>query len=394
MRGIIHAIFGSGRKRLDDVVGAPVFVKESVDLDHPDILHLPRVYPPNMPWGFLYRKQRFWRGLKSAHTRDLFIFFILMSATTLIFFSIMAYTVITEWKPGATLEDIIPPQNLIIGGSAIAVYLGTGFAIFMAGKKRFALVDIISSEIIHLMRGVISRRAFTITGKWLDQLHKPGGLERVVFQLNAPTLELGNYLANFHRNTEQIGALNSTIVDHVTEFYTLYKLAQDEIAHVFAAAENCRRCIAEKGPESAMKTYCAQIEERLINRLYLGDNAMIAAYNAEHWLLGDPNHRIFAKQMALSLGIQANTLLCRHILASPNRSNYNYKLMQALERRFYYRELAKDLRRERSNPKAGPYRRLEKLAAGRNPRKKGSRGAPNEASASSDVAGSALKASA
>ena len=351
-------------------VGAPIFDPEKFDFDRLNIPDLPAVNPPNMPWGFLYRRYTNMRGLRSKHTRDLaLVFYVATGLLVLFIVSVIVNLLVGAGNGDEGARPLMnlrsPIQLLAFSIPVLTVYSTSLFGIYTAGKRRFALVDVLSSEIIHILRTIIASRVFENTDKALEKLKTVEGMEFIAQHFNLPPNSEENYFAIFHRNTEHIGSLHSTIVDYITEFYTLYKSARDEINHIYAAAEACRACIRRGGEKEQLSEFRNQLEERLINRLYIGDNNMIAAFNVVSKLLGNVNHRIYAKQLALYLGIQANTLLVTHILNSPKREKFRYKLVQTLERRFYYTRLIDDLKKDRADLKADAYKRLEKGAARR-----------------------------
>ncbi len=260
---------------------------------------------------------KFYRGVGSKHTSDLFfIFGVVLASTATVVFAIQQLTRPEFW-----------------GSQMLAAMFTSGLAslaaIFQLAKLRFSTVDIFSSEILARLRILSSDHSIGRLRRYAD----PGFVEKRTRNSQTGSfpgesvIELSQeeQFETFYRRSSDLGALSSIIVDHVTDFYSFQKATRDAIRDLAATAEFY--------PDDT-----AEIRERIIDVLFLADLMAYSGLRALEELIETPAHRLHARQIALSVGTSA----LQFVLEEMDSNDHRYT--EILHRKQKYTALTSELK--------------------------------------------------
>ncbi len=271
------------------------------------------VFAPDVPFESMYSSYSMFRGFTSPHTRDLatiffaiLLFFVGASALG-VFLSedyLFRFSPNGDASSNVVADDgstnFFNAQTLVLIGAG--GFIATCISLYEIGKRRFATVDLISMEILTIVRLLATSSFVHRTGRLYQEpsgdssVHKNSGL---AYRSEAAASFLqGDHCFNlFHDNMKELGALNSNVVDYVTAFYTFLKSVKEQ-----SKTFNDYLAGAEEVDQEAVNTHI-----RLI--MFLTDTLMSCAHRAFESLVESPVHKAAATRMSLVVAADANNFL-------------------------------------------------------------------------------------
>ena len=316
--------------------------KRSIDITQDLVIRAPEV-----PFESMYSSYSMFRGFTSPHTRDLatIFFFILaffIGASALgVFLSedyLFQFAPRGDGGSGVVSDDSAPnffnAQTLVLIGAG--GFVATCISLYEIGKRRFATVDLISMEILTIVRLLATSSFVHRTGRLYDEnthttnAQKNAGLA-YRSEAAASFLQGEHCFELFHDNMKELGALNSNVVDYVTAFYTFLKSVKEQSKTFNEYLSN-----SEEIDQEAVNTHI-----RLI--MFLTDTLMSCAHRAFANLVESSVHKAAATRMSLVVAADANNFLYKHLSDSHAMKGYTDKRreqyflalasLEALERR-------------------------------------------------------------
>ncbi|GGD15245.1 hypothetical protein GCM10011342_25010 [Aquisalinus flavus] len=274
-------------------------------------------YPKRSPED-IYSPYSMVRGITSRHTRDLILYLvsIIAGVYSLLFFVGSFGNLLNE-------EILFGPTALVPFGAAFLAGIGT---VYQIGKRRFATVDLFSSEITARVR--ISASDGFIE-KLISQFDHAGFREaedrhhRQAISIE-PSGELTFEL--FHRHYEQLGSLTPPIVDYVCDYYNYVMSVRDEI-------RDLQHMLTDPGVTVSERRH------QVMNVLFFIDIAMFSAYRALDALIEKDINKWHAWQLSCYVGVVANNFV-REVMPAddPRYSEVQHRAAR-------YRDTVKQLNR-------------------------------------------------
>ena len=253
---------------------------------------------PEVPLEDLYQQQSFWRGIGSKHSRDLLIIFIgVLTVTATVFNAIQELTQSAFW-------------NSQLLAAMLTSGLATFAAIYQLSKLRFSTVDVFSSEILARLRilaadNTVGRIILDADPHHVELRFKQQASGRQASDSAlAPSQE--NHFETFHRRSSDLGALSSIVVDHVTDFYSFHMAARDGLRDLTTTITN-------------FPTERDEIRARVVDVIFMLDLMSYSGMNALDVLIEKPAHKLHSRQVALSVGTQANRYLVENMSPTDHR---------------------------------------------------------------------------
>lgn len=267
---------------------------------------------PDVPEEAIYNAYSLFRGVMSKHTADLRVLVV------------VGVMVITGIVAGALGRSNDSDQRLFWRSDVIAAFVasltGSLGAAYQIGKRRFATVDLFSSEILVRMRLLAVDRVVDEIIAAYDKMPsegelQPGDIER------SPE----NFFSLFEQRAGELGSLSSSIVDHVTDYYNYHKSIRNDILSL----NNALRKNDESG-----------IRDHILSLLHKLDLLSFSAFKSLSDLIERPIHRLFAWQITGHVGSRANAFLLEEL----DESDIRYR--EILYRRRVYSYICERLERE------------------------------------------------
>lgn len=227
------------------------------------------------------------------------------------------------------LRVVIRQLEAYFVAGAVTAVGGAIVTLYQFGKERFSTVDIFSSEIaarirtlaadnsvMRIIGGVSPGQPGRANSGSSDVAPDPESIE--------PSEE--SQFNNFHQRSADLGALGSSVVDHVTAFYNYHMAARDEL-------RNLSKMTKGAAPEDELKS-------QLANVIFMVDLMAMSAIQALDDLIETDVHKAYCRQLALCVGTTANKYLITNI--GPGDHRY-YELRVRNEA---YVELTRELKAE------------------------------------------------
>jgi hypothetical protein len=263
---------------------------------------------PKIPLEGIYVERRLGR-IRSKHIRDLQIAFVFALVAT---FSI--------WVAIVPLSKLQVFNSQVLA-ALITAGLASSAALFHLAKNRFSTVDVFSSEILARLRILAADDTIQRISQYADpefmerRLELAGETQRSFETVLKPSDE--NYFANFHQRSEDLGALSSLIVDHVTDFYSFQMAARDALRSLTSTIDMF--------PLSS-----DEIGERVVDVIFMLDLMAYSGMRALGEMIEIEEHKWHSYQIALSIGTAANEFLLNNM----NREDRRFD--ETLHRREQY----------------------------------------------------------
>ncbi len=276
------------------------------------------------PLEKVFRNYSMFRGVLSSHTRDLLV-------ASLILILFLCLILWNEYLSGRLELDFLPDTNsssdnerfkyynevlLAILGSSIAI----AARIYQLGKRRFAAVDLISSEMVTVVRlmGIVGLAdgLASIHKALSDDAIDPSEAHKSVAKLDqgsalpyeSPSgfLLEEDYSDVFKTILHELGFLHSSTVDYVTDFYTFLKSLKEQKISLTKYFE-----LAQQDPQS--ETVRANLKGNIELMLYTIDTMSLGALKAFDQLIEKRRHCYAAWRTVLFTALPANNRLMETI---------------------------------------------------------------------------------
>lgn len=295
---------------------------------------------PAVPLEEVYVPQRLSRGIRSKHTSDLrwvaaaiFAILILMLAVGPAQ-GFLTGKINTNNAPLEILSRASAMSVEFLGAALIAAMFSSVTAAFAGlyqlGKQRFSTVDVFSSEIAARMRILAADNSVArIIG---GSVHSVGDSTQKANQSTpAPGPSQESQFETFHRRSSDLGALSSSVVDHVTAFYSFHMAARDELR------------VLERSLADASNA--ALLRDNVVNVMFMVDLMAFNAIRALDDLVETPEHRLHCRQISLCVGTQANNFLVENMATTDHR--YQEVALRRERQAGLIKELKYELKRRR-----------------------------------------------
>lgn len=240
----------------------------------------------------IYGRYSLARGVASKHTRDLIVlWFAILLASGFVVYSIL----------NATSDGTAAVGEVV--AAVLAAFFAASGTVYQLGKRRFATVDLFSSEIMGRIRMSASdgfnRRIMNLYD--LDEQSVQHYEGRSGAQPNiSPSVEGAFEL--FFRHSADLGALSPPVVDYVTDCYNFHIGIRDEIRDLQMAL-------------SRPKIDVEEVNTHVINALFMIDIVSLSAFFALDLLIEKGVHRWHAWQLCCYTGVEANNFV-RQVMPS------------------------------------------------------------------------------
>jgi hypothetical protein len=217
---------------------------------------------------------------------------------------------------------------------AISILFATWFAqavlLYQLGKRRFATVDLFSSEILSLIRSIVIQAGLDRFRNLYRKMERFKHSEATDHFIDIEAARYSeDYFVNYHNNTAELGALSSDSVDYIVYFYTFMKTIREEVSSLWRLVEKTEAGHAE--PE--------KVQQQIIEILYLMDVWSALAARSLLTLIEGRAHQNFALYSTTFIGAQANDFVLQHMPVDDPRYT------EIMGRRKIYADFAKRLRR-------------------------------------------------
>lgn len=293
---------------------------------------------PEIPLEQLYVSQNRSRWRRSKHTKDLralsrFVFAVGFALSVLIFAQALSKAQLGQTPPQPASSDLqpapeFPGSNSNAGttwdfllrtfGALDGLFVGTLLtsstaamaALYQFGKQRFSTVDVFSSEIAARIRTLAADNSVARIISAADPMPVRRETTDVTprasssFENVEPSQE--SQFENFHRRSTDLGALGSSVVDHVTAFYSYHLAARDEL-----------RVLSRLTATPSITE--PDVREQVINIVFMVDLMAMSAIQALDDLIETREHRLYCKQLALCVATRANAYLIESMSLSDHR---------------------------------------------------------------------------
>lgn len=316
------------------------------------------VKSPPLPLESIHARYSPFRAWSSPHTKDLrvifgiiFVLFILLVFGANEWIGSVLESAMSTWNGGnpergageASDDELLNVTTMILisFGGAIAASI----SLYDFGKRRLATVDLISMEIVSIVR-VMAISSFPDRISRLHKVVSPGNDlgspdARTVHKMRAACgfLRSDHFFSLFESNLRELGSLSSETVDFVTGFYTFLKALREQTESFFAYLESADPVDQED----------ASSHVELM--LYLTDTLMSCACRAIDSLIESDVHRLASSRMALVVAAPTNNFLYYNLpddhpmrkYTEARRLQYleslsKIKNMERAERNFYARK--------------------------------------------------------
>lgn len=319
--GLLRMVFGAARKDASKRVEAAGIA-----------LGFEIVPYPQIPLEQLYVEQKATRWRRSRHTKDLRRLTSWVLGLAVVFMGIVCVLVVLSsesWAWDDVAKAIVVAVRPEFFAALITSAAAAMAALFQFGKQRFSTSDVFSSEIAARIRILAADN----TVKRIIELADPARLDRIAREMekgarNADGVEPSEerQFENFHRRSTDLGALGSSVVDHVTAFYSHHMAARDEL-----------RTLSRMTGSPA--TTREEMRDQVCNVIFMVDLMAMSAIQALDDLIETREHLLYCVQLSLCVATAANA----HLIASIAPTDHRHP--EILKRNAAYAERIASLKR-------------------------------------------------
>jgi hypothetical protein len=302
---------------------------------------------PELPLEQLYVSQNRSRWLNSRHTKDLRKLFgavLFVGLTLFALVSAQAWLLVVPGDRASFAENLrgmIVNLDTLFLGTLLTSSTAALAAIFQFAKQRFSTADVFSSEIAARIRTLAADNSVDRIIANVDVIrsskHGSQKADSETPFVTAYGASQESQFETFHRRSTDLGALGSSVVDHVTAFYSYHSAARDELRILSGIVGQ-----ASAGSDD--------VRVQVINIVFMVDLMMINGIQALDDLIETREHGLYCLQLALCVCTVANLYLIENM----NRDDHRFSEVVVRNKR--YAELIIELKKglKQGRPWSGP----------------------------------------